>query len=150
MATTAETPETGTVVTAPDESCYGGATPLSPALGQVLEAVYGGVLLAGASSALLAVFGVQTAAIPLLTMVFLLFGPGAAVGWMLPGFDLPVRLLAGVFAGVVLDCVVAESMLALRMWSIRGGIAVVLLATAAMLLAGTVSRLRAGAARTGG
>jgi hypothetical protein len=146
MAAIAESPAVGTTHGGP----YGGRIVLSLTLRGVLVAVYGGVLLAGAASSMLAVFGRQTVAIPLLTLLFLLFGPGAAVGWLLPGFDPAVRLLTGLFAGAVLDCVVAESMLALRMWSVRGGIAMVLLSTAALLTAGAVARVRGGAIRAGG
>jgi hypothetical protein len=145
MAAIAESPAVGTTQGGP----YGGGAALSLTLRGVLVAVYAGLLLAGAASSMLAVFGRSTVAIPLLTVLFLLFGPGAAVGWLLPGFDPAVRLLTGLFAGVVLDCVVAESMLALRMWSVRGGIGMVLLGTAALLTVGAVARVRGGTPRTG-
>ncbi|AGP58977.1 hypothetical protein M271_37910 [Streptomyces rapamycinicus NRRL 5491] len=59
------------------------------------------------------------------TLFFLLAAPALAIGSALRGLDALARPVLAVPDTLALDLLVAEAMLALRMWSARGGVAAV-------------------------
>jgi hypothetical protein len=89
---------------------------------------------------LLTAVGVHGPIIGPLTLLFLLFGPGSVLAWLLPGIGGPVRLVIAVFGGLALDTVVAEGMLVTRTWAIGRGADIVLLVTTVVFLIGTILR----------
>ena len=78
-----------------------------------------------------------------LALLFLLAAPAAAVAAWLDGLDPFGRVLASLTGAVVLDMLVAQAMLALHQWSVRGGIVAVTTISAIILVLVTV-RLRRG------
>ncbi|MFD7503289.1 hypothetical protein [Streptomyces sp. NPDC059850] len=59
------------------------------------------------------------------TLFFLLAAPSAALGSALRGLDAAARAVLGVAGALALDLLVAQTMLALHVWSVRGGVAAV-------------------------
>lgn len=59
------------------------------------------------------------------TLFFLLAAPALAIGSALRGLDAPIRPVLAVAGALALDLLVAQAMLALRLWSARGGVAAV-------------------------
>ncbi|WP_152648230.1 hypothetical protein [Streptacidiphilus anmyonensis] len=106
-----------------------------PASG-VRPIVVGAVLGVNAVAAGFSAAGVRSQPVPALALLFLLAGPGAALGWALPGQTLRLRLLVGIFGGLVVDTLIAQTMLSLRLWSPRGGALGALAVTAALLCCG--------------
>ncbi|MET8451594.1 hypothetical protein [Streptomyces sp. NPDC005209] len=91
---------------------------LSPLLAGAATAIAGvGALLAltGSGSPLRAPF----------TLFFLFAAPASAIAVALRGLDPFGRVLAGVVGSVVLTMLVAQSMLAVHRWSVRGGVVAV-------------------------
>ncbi|MEW2133558.1 hypothetical protein [Streptomyces sp. NPDC005435] len=88
-------------------------------------------LLAGATTAVAvcgALLALTDADAPLrgpTTLFFLLAAPAGAVWLALRGLDTYGRLVAALAGAVVLDMLVAQAMLALHRWSVRGGIVAV-------------------------
>lgn len=74
------------------------------------------------------------------TFFFLLVAPGAAVASALAGLDPLSRAVIAAAGAVVVDLLVAQAMLALHLWSIRGGVAVVGVVSAALFLLPVVRR----------
>ncbi|MEU1403923.1 hypothetical protein ABZ471_16375 [Streptomyces sp. NPDC005728] len=106
-------------------------------------------LLAGAATAVGAVgalLALTDAGSPLrapCTLFFLLTAPAVAVGMMLRGLEPFGRLLAALAGAVVLNMLVAQGMLAVHRWSIRGGVvAVTALSLSLFLLALGREKLR--------
>ncbi|MFE0438260.1 hypothetical protein ACFW2K_25255 [Streptomyces nigra] len=97
-------------------------------------------LLAGAATAVgtigavLALTGSDSPLRGPFTLFFLLAAPAAAIGAALRGLDPFGRLVASVAGAVVLDMLVAQAMLALHQWSVRGGIVAVTAISALILL----------------
>ncbi|MBF9071282.1 hypothetical protein [Streptacidiphilus fuscans] len=87
-----------------------------------------------ATATVLSAVGQHAQPVPALTLLLLLAGPGSALAWALPGQELPLRLLIGVFGGLAADAVIAQAMLTLRLWSPSGG-ALAALALTLVLLA---------------
>ncbi|WP_231626300.1 hypothetical protein [Streptomyces apocyni] len=87
--------------------------------------------LAGAAVAVTAVGGVlaladlDTSLRGPFALFFLLAAPGGAVALALRGLEPWGRLVASSAAAVAVNLLVAQAMLALRLWSIRGGITAV-------------------------
>lgn len=59
------------------------------------------------------------------TLFFLVAAPAAALGSALRGLDAAARAVLGVAGALALDLLVAQTMLALHIWSVRGGVAAV-------------------------
>ncbi|MEY9941374.1 hypothetical protein [Streptacidiphilus sp. MAP5-3] len=87
-----------------------------------------------ATATVLSSIGLHAQPVAALTLLLLLAGPGSALAWALPGQELPLRLLIGVFGGLAADAVIAQAMLTLRLWSPSGG-ALAALALTLVLLA---------------
>jgi hypothetical protein len=85
-----------------------------------------------------------------LTLLFLLAAPAAAVAAWLRGLDPFGRVLASLAGAVVLDMLVAQTMLALHRWSVPGGIVAVTVVSSLVLLLVPLRRPRGRAARRQG
>lgn len=59
------------------------------------------------------------------TLFFLLAAPALAIGSALRGLDALIRPVLAVAGALALNLLVAQAMLALRLWSARGGVAAV-------------------------
>lgn len=105
-------------------------------------------LLAGAAAAIAgvgAVLALTDVDSPLrapFTLFFLLAAPGTAVAAALRGLEPFGRIVASLSAAVAVNILVAQGMLAVHRWSVRGGIAVVAALSSLMLLLVLVRRLR--------
>lgn len=81
------------------------------------------------------------------TLFFLLAAPAGAIAATLRGLDPWGRVVACVAGACALNLLVAEAMLALHLWSIRGGVVAVAALSCAMLLPALVRSPRARTAR---
>ncbi|MGP4045689.1 hypothetical protein [Streptomyces sp. 2A115] len=105
-------------------------------------------LLAGAAAAIAGVGAVLALAdldSPLrapFTLFFLLAAPSAAVATALRGLEPFGRTVASLAAAVAVNFLVAQGMLAVHRWSVRGGIAAVAALSTLILLLVLVRRLR--------
>lgn len=81
------------------------------------------------------------------TLFFLLAAPGAAIGAALRGLDPFARTVVSVAGAIAVDLLVAQGMLAVHRWSVRGGIVAVAAISSLVLLLVVARRLRARAAR---
>ncbi|WP_051572880.1 hypothetical protein [Streptomyces sp. PRh5] len=75
------------------------------------------------------------------TLFFLLAAPALAIGSALRGLDTLTRPVLAVAGALALDLLVAQAMLALRMWSARGGVAAVGAVSLLILVPTLLSRL---------
>ncbi|MGW0147842.1 hypothetical protein [Streptomyces sp. SS1-1] len=107
-------------------------TPLLAGAATAVGGIGAGLALAGSDSPLRGPF----------TLFFLLAAPAAAIAAALRGLDPFGRVVASVAGAVVLDMLVAQAMLALHQWSVRGGIVAVTTISALILLLVTVRRPR--------
>ncbi|GAA3240373.1 hypothetical protein MTQ10_03140 [Streptomyces sp. XM83C] len=105
-------------------------------------------LLAGAASAVAAVGAVLAftgSASPLrgpLTLFFLLTAPATAIAHALRGLDPFGRTVAAVAGAIAVNMLVAQGMLAVHRWSVRGGVAAVTVISALVFLPALLRRLR--------
>ncbi|MEU9211540.1 hypothetical protein AB0D27_27280 [Streptomyces sp. NPDC048415] len=105
-------------------------------------------LLAGAATvvavvgAVLALADVDSPLRGPFTLFFLLAAPSVAIAAALRGLDPFGRLLASVAGAITVDMLVAQGMLAVHRWSVRGGIAAVTALSSVLLLLVVVRRLR--------
>lgn len=81
---------------------------------------------AGLAGALLTVLGDTSAYTGWLTLFFLVTGPALATWPLLPGLAPPARAIVSGSMTFVVNVTVAQTMLALDLWSPRGGVAAVL------------------------
>lgn len=81
--------------------------------------------------------GVEQAVVGALTLVFLAIAPGAAAVALVDG-DRIARTVVAVSGAIVVNAVVAQTMLLLGMWSPRGGVAAVGAVSAAIFAVGRV------------
>ncbi|GCB50644.1 hypothetical protein SNL152K_7989 [Streptomyces sp. NL15-2K] len=82
-----------------------------------------------------------------LTLFFLLAAPAAGIAAALRGLEPFGRTVAAVAGSVVVNMVVAQGMLAVHRWSVRGGIVAVTAISALVLLLVLVRRPRGRTAR---
>jgi hypothetical protein len=68
------------------------------------------------------------------TLFFLLAAPAVAIAAALRGLDIFGRVLASIAGAVVVDMLVAQGMLAVHRWSVRGGIVAVTVLSAVIFL----------------
>ncbi|MFH0517174.1 hypothetical protein ACHBTE_08350 [Streptomyces sp. M41] len=105
-------------------------------------------LLAGAATAVGgfgAVLALVDSGSPLrgpFTLFFLLAAPAAAIAAALRGLEPFGRTVAAVAGAVVVNMLVAQGMLAVHRWSVRGGIVAVTAISALLLLLVLAGRLR--------
>ncbi|MDH6627368.1 hypothetical protein M2271_005192 [Streptomyces sp. LBL] len=105
-------------------------------------------LLAGAATAVAAcgaLFAFTDSDSPLrgpFALFFLLVTPAAAIGAALRGLEPFGRLLTALAGSVVVNMLVAQGMLAVHRWSVRGGLVAVTALSALVLLPVVVRRLR--------
>jgi len=81
------------------------------------------------------------------TLFFLLAAPAMAVGAALRGLDPFARTVVSVAGAITIDLLVAEGMLAVHRWSVRGGIVAVTVISSLVLLLALVRRQRGRTAR---
>ncbi|MEV0180793.1 hypothetical protein AB0I54_16070 [Streptomyces sp. NPDC050625] len=105
---------------------------LSPLLAGAATAV-------GATGALLALTDEGSPLRGPFTLFFLLAAPAAAIAAALRGLDPFGRTLASLAGAVVVNMLVAQGMLAVHRWSVRGGV-VVVTALSVLLLLGVLLR----------
>ncbi|WP_037678156.1 hypothetical protein [Streptomyces albus] len=109
-------------------------------------------LLAGAAAgvaglgAALALTGSESPLRAPFTLFFLLAAPAAAIAAVLTGTDPLSRWVIAVSGAIAVDVLVAQGMLALRLWTVRGGITVIAGVSAALLLYAALRRHREHAA----
>ncbi|GEC06691.1 hypothetical protein SSP24_43460 [Streptomyces spinoverrucosus] len=84
------------------------------------------------------------------TLFFLLAAPAVAIAAALDGLDPLGRAIVALAGAIVLDMLVAQGLLALHLWSVRGGIAAVTVLSALTLLLVLVRRSGGRTARRGG
>ncbi|WP_345035090.1 hypothetical protein [Streptomyces sannanensis] len=106
--------------------------------------------LAGAAvsvSAVGAVLALTDLASPLrapFVLFFLLAAPASALAFGLRGLEPLGRLVASLAGAVAIDLLIAQAMLAMHIWSVRGGIAAVAGTSALLFLLLALVRLREG------
>lgn len=76
------------------------------------------------------------------TLFFLLAAPGAAIGVALRGLDPFARTVVSVAGAIAVELLVAQGMLAVHRWSVRGGIVAVTAISSLVLLLVVARRLR--------
>ncbi|MER6332511.1 hypothetical protein ABT298_24930 [Streptomyces sp. NPDC001034] len=97
-------------------------------------------LLTGATAAvatagaLLALTGSDSALRGPCALLFLLCAPAASIATALRGLDPFARTLCALAGSVVVDMLVAQAMLALHHWSVRGGVVVIAVLSLLLLL----------------
>ncbi|MFJ5778307.1 hypothetical protein [Streptomyces sp. NPDC093094] len=84
------------------------------------------------------------------TLFFLVAAPATAIAANLRGLDPLGRVIAALGGAIVVDMLVAQSMLALHRWSVRGGIVAVAVVSAVILLPVPLRLLRERGARRRG
>ncbi|MER6126996.1 hypothetical protein ABT173_31290 [Streptomyces sp. NPDC001795] len=110
-------------------------------------------LLAGAAVAVAgvgAILALSDADSPLrgpFTLFFLLAAPATAVGATLRGLEPFARTVVSVAGAIAIDLLVAQGMLAVHRWSVRGGIVAVTVISFLVLLLVLVRRQRRRTAR---
>lgn len=124
---------------------------LSAAAGGASAAVVGtvaGAVAIGGIGAVLTLAGFTGPAIGALTLLFLVAAPSAAVSWAVAAEDVASRVALGFLGAVAVNAVVASVMLALGLWSPRGGLAAVAAVSAACAAARAIrDRRKEGVAR---
>lgn len=80
------------------------------------------------------------------TLFFLLAAPATAVGAALRGLDPAARAVVSVAGAIAVDLLVAQGMLAVHRWSVRGGILAVTVISCVVLLLVLARRRRRRAA----
>ncbi|MFG2498836.1 hypothetical protein ACGFSB_11595 [Streptomyces sp. NPDC048441] len=90
-----------------------------------LPLLAGVAVAVGAAGAVLALTDIDSPLRGPLTLFFLLAAPGGAIAAALRGLESWGRIVASVSGAVAVNLLVAQAMLALHMWSVRGGVAAV-------------------------
>ncbi len=102
----------------------------------------GAAVAVAAAGALLALTGTASPLRGPLVLFFLLAAPGAAIGAGLRGLAPLGRVVTSLAGAVAVDLLVAQALLALHLWSVRGGIVAVTAVSSLVLLLVSVRRLR--------
>ncbi|MGW2487120.1 hypothetical protein ACWCV9_07835 [Streptomyces sp. NPDC001606] len=108
---------------------------MRPGSGRALPALLAGVAAAvGAAGALLALLDTDSPLRAPCTLFFLLGAPAAAIAAGLRGLDPFGRTLCALAGSVALNMLVAQGLLAVHRWSVRGGVAAVTVLSLLLLL----------------
>ncbi|WP_329534843.1 hypothetical protein [Streptomyces sp. NBC_01450] len=111
--------------------------------GRDLVPLFAGVAVAVAGvGAVLALADVDASLRGPFTLFFLLAAPGAAIAAALRGLDPLARTVVSVAGAIAVDLLVAQGMLAVHRWSVRGGIVAVTAISTLVLLLVVVRQLR--------
>ncbi|MEU8891794.1 hypothetical protein [Streptomyces sp. NPDC048442] len=110
---------------------------------EVLLLAAGAALAVAAAGAFLAFTDMSSPLRAPFTVVFMVVAPGAAVAMWLRALDPLGRTVASAAAALALNLLVAQAMLAMHLWSFRGGIAAVA-GISALLFLLTLVRRRGG------
>ncbi|MFD3516553.1 hypothetical protein [Streptomyces sp. NPDC058657] len=113
----------------------------------LLPAVAGAAAVVSAAGAFLAFTDASSALRAPFTVVFLVAAPGAAVAVWLRALDPLGRVVVSLAAALALNLLLAQAMLALHLWSVRGGIAAVAAVSVLLLLLFPLTALRRRAGR---
>ncbi|WP_230885663.1 hypothetical protein [Streptomyces spinoverrucosus] len=128
-----------------------GAERTRPGSGRDLGFVLAGAATAvGGIGALLALIESDSPLRGPFTLFFLLAAPAVAIAAALDGLDPLGRAIVALAGAIVVDMLVAQGLLALHLWSVRGGIAVVTVLSALTLLLVLVRRSSGRTARRQG
>ncbi|WP_431773510.1 hypothetical protein [Streptomyces cucumeris] len=93
-----------------------------PVGAEYLPVIAGVVVGIGGVGAALALADVDSPLRAPFTLFFLVVAPAMAVGGALRGLDTVARCVLAVTGALALDLLVAQTMLALHLWSVRGGV----------------------------
>ncbi|MEU8826344.1 hypothetical protein [Streptomyces sp. NPDC048636] len=96
-----------------------------PAGVRYLPVIAGAAVGVGGVGAALALADVGSPLRAPFALFFLVVAPAAAVGGALRGLDAAARCVLAVTGALALDLLVAQAMLALHLWSVRGGVVAV-------------------------
>jgi hypothetical protein len=111
----------------------------------LLPSVAGAALAVSAAGAFLAFTDLHSPLRAPFTVVFMVVAPGTAVAMWLRQLEPLGRVVASSAAALALNLLVAQAMLAMHLWSIRGGIAAVAAVSVLLFL---LTAVRRGAGRT--
>ena len=106
----------------------------------LLPSTAGAALAVSAAGAFLAFTDASTPLRAPFTVVFMVVAPGAAVAVWLRALEPLGRAVASTAAALALNLLVAQAMLAVHLWSIRGGIVAVAAISALLFLLTLVRR----------
>ncbi|WP_199239488.1 hypothetical protein [Streptomyces sp. ICBB 8177] len=118
-----------------------------PITRESLPLLAGAAVGTGGVGAALVLANIQSPLRAPFTFFFLVAAPGAALASTLPGLDPLSRTVVAAAGSLVVDLLVAQLLLMLRMWSIRGGVAGVAVISAVLFL---LPLVRHGYARAAG
>ncbi|MFH8491715.1 hypothetical protein [Streptomyces longisporoflavus] len=107
-----------------------------------LPLLAGTAVTVGAVGLVLALTDIESPLRAPFTLFFLLAAPSAAIAAALRGLEPWGRILASVSGAVAVNLLVAQAMLALHVWSVRGGIAAITVIGSLIHLLVLVRRLR--------
>ncbi|MFG2653077.1 hypothetical protein [Streptomyces sp. NPDC048436] len=110
--------------------------------GDALPLLAGMAVAVGAVGAMLALTDIESPLRGPFTLFFLLAAPGAAIGAALRGLESWGRIVASVSGAVAVNLLTAQAMLALHMWSVRGGVVTITAIGSLIYLLVLVRRLR--------
>ncbi|MGW6022822.1 hypothetical protein [Streptomyces sp. NPDC055099] len=102
----------------------------------------GTAVAVGAVGAMLALTDIESPLRAPFTLFFLLAAPAAAIGAALRGLDPWGRIITSVSGAVAVNLLVAQAMLALHMWSVRGGVVAITVIGSLIYLLVLVRHLR--------
>lgn len=129
---------------APDRPGSAGAS----AAGDSLPVVAGAATAIAGVGAVLALADIGSPLRAPFTLFFLLVAPACAVGAALRGLDPLSRSVVAAGGAVAVDLLVAQTMLALHAWTVRGGVAVIAAVSLLLFLLAHVRRHRGRTAKS--
>ncbi|APY89090.1 hypothetical protein [Streptomyces alfalfae] len=107
----------------------------------------GAAVAVGGVGAMLALVDLDSPLRGPFTLFFLIAAPGAAIAAALRALEPWGRAVAAVAGSIAVNMLVAQAMLALHVWSVRGGVVAVTVLSALVLLLLEAQRLRRHAVR---
>ncbi len=113
---------------------WGATSQMHPMTRESLPLLAGAAVGTGGVGAALVLADIASPLRAPFTFFFLVVAPGAALASTLGGLDPLSRIAVAVAGSVVVDLLVAQAMLMLHLWSIRGGVAVVAALSVALFL----------------
>ncbi|WP_433855626.1 hypothetical protein [Streptomyces kronopolitis] len=131
--------------TIPHVDAYDRPAPARRPVGAAVSLALGAAAGAGILGAVLALAGIDSPLRAPLTLFFLLAAPAGAIATALGRMDPLARAVVAGAGALAVDLLVAQAMLTLHLWSIRGGVAAVAVFSLALALVAAPAR-RAGRA----